>query len=136
MSDLGLNEPLDIDLEEIPEPSAVDAGMYDLLVTGVEFGMSKSSGNPMYTIYMDIVSEANAKTVKHYLTLPTESDDAATTNSKYLSIKWFAKACGLPLQGTVLSEAEGCTVTAFLSVEDDSKYGKSNKVRYFVEPGV
>lgn len=134
MNDLGLNEPLEIDLDKIPEPEAVEEGTYDLLVTAVEFGMSKA-GNPMYTVHMEITSEPNAKTVRHYLPLPTETDDEKSRLNKYRSIKRFAEAAGLPLQGTVLSEAAGQTLTAVLNV-DEYKGIKNNKIQTFVKPGV
>lgn len=135
MTDLGLDTPLDMDLEEIPEPEAVSAGEYDLLITDVLYGISQSSGNPMYTIVMDIVSEANAKTVKHYLPLPPSDADQSTKNNAYLNVKRFAEAVGLPLQGTVIADAKGMNVTAVLS-EEEFQGRKQNKVRYFMKPGV
>lgn len=135
MDDYGLNEPLGLDLEEVPEPEAVDEGTYNLIVSNVTFGKSQNSGKPQYTVVMEIMDVANAKSVKHYLTLPDGTEEKSTQQNYWRKVKRFAKACGLPLQGTVIAEAEGCSVTAVLNKEEYNG-NFSNKVKYFVEPGV
>jgi len=134
MSDYGMDIPLEQDLEEIPEPQPVPNGEYVLTVVQMILGKSKSSGAPMYTAIMEIMDVADAQQVKYYMPLPVPEDDENQTKSKLRKVKKFAKACGLPMQGLVMQDAEGCTLSAVLKEREFEGY-LSNEIKYLIAPG-
>ena len=134
MSDYGIDIPLEQDLEEIPEPQPVPTGEYQLTVVQVIMGESKSSGAPMYTAIMEIMDVADAQQVKYYMPLPVPEDDENKAKNKWRKVKRFAQACGLPLQGLIVQDAEGCTLTAQLK-EREYEGRMSNEIKYLITPG-
>ena len=134
MSEFGLDVPLEEDLAAIPEPQPVPTGEYVLTVVQVTMGESKSSGAPMYTAIMEIMDVADAQQVKYYMPLPIPEDNDKKAKGKWRKVKKFAQACGLPLQGLIMQDAEGCTLSAVLKEREFEGY-LSNEIKYLIAPG-
>lgn len=57
------------DLSEVASQTAIEPGTYKAKVTNVEAGVSKSSGNPMLTVSLDVMVDGKARPRTAYLVI-------------------------------------------------------------------
>ena len=128
---MGVLESLDLD--NVPELVAVPEGEYELRIIEASDYVSKTSGQNMIKVVLEIEGEPNAETIYHYITLPQFEDDEKKKNGKLRRIKQFLAAFGIDQQSEY-SEWVGCTGWALLSADPDDRTGMPrNDVKRFIE---
>lgn len=121
-----------LDLDNVPELGAVAEGEYELRIIEAGDYVSKTSGQNMIRVVLEIVGEANAETLYHYLSLPQFDDDEKRKNNKLRRIKEFLSAFGID-QRDEYSDWNGQTAWALLSANPDDRDGRlRNDVKRFI----
>jgi len=122
---------LDYNMENIPEEHSVPAGEYPVKLVKVSQKTSKS-GNPMLEVILNIMEDADARNVFHYITLPTEGDEEGVRNQKLRRLKEFLTAFDIDTSGPVdTDELGGETGFAILKEEESEEFGTRNTVARF-----
>lgn len=123
----------DLDLENVPELEAVPEGEYEVRIMAADTHVSKTSGQTMIKVVLEIVGQPNADTIYHYITLPQVDDDERKRNGKLRRIKEFLSAFGLSQQSD-FPEWLGQTAWALIGQEADDRTGlPRNVVKRFIE---
>jgi hypothetical protein len=123
---------LDIGTEDVPEITSVPQGEYELKILSAETKDSKK-GDPMIALYMEVLGEATADNLNHYIMLPTDGDDEKTRVRKLNRLKEFKSCFHLPSSGPIASEdMVGATGWAILGEEESQEFGKQNRVKRFI----
>lgn len=121
-----------LDLDNVPELGAVAEGEYELRIVDAGDYTSKTSGQAMIRVVLEIVGEANAEALYHYLTLPQFDDDEKRKNGKLRRIKEFLSAFGID-QKSEYADWNGSTAWALLSANPDDRDGRlRNDVKRFI----
>lgn len=120
----------DLDLENVPEESAVPEGEYELRIVDAKDHVSKTSGKPSINVVFVIDSEPNSQLIYHYMSLPTPDDDDRSSNSKKRRIKDFLTVFGLSPQSEY-EEWIGLTGWALVEVDDRTEEPR-NAIRRFI----
>lgn len=88
--------------DDVSEPKAAAAGMYELQITGCKVtktgDKSKRPGSPQYEVTIGFVGEANIPNIRQYISLPHEEDEPSSANFKALLLKRFLVAFKVPFQ--------------------------------------
>ena len=125
---------LDINLDDVQEPTVVDANSeVQVRVTGASTGDDKN-GNPYILIRLDIPEEPTAKDFTYFLGLPNSSMDAKKLNNTKWKLKMFFDAIDEDPSG--LDSADdlvGKTFWAILGVSESDEYGEQNYVKKIVK---
>lgn len=94
---------LDINFDDINEPTIAPAGRYDLQVTAAEAGRtgerSKNPGAPQVKVTIGFPDNVDFQNFTHYLGVPNEMDEPKAFKWKALGLKRFLVAFGLPTHG-------------------------------------
>lgn len=131
-----MSDILDLNLGDVPDLKAIDAGEYELTVTSAKKDKSKS-GNDMLSIVFRVNDVPNTLPIFHYMTLPSEDDDPEIRNSKLRRIKAFYQAFGVDVSSPVDVEEDlpGLTGFALLRFEEATdEFEERNSVKRFVTP--
>lgn len=121
-----------LDLNNVPELCAASEGEYELRILEAGEHTSKTSGKLSVKVVLEIVSEANADYIYHYLGTPQPDDDERTQNNKLRRIKAFLDAFGIE-QGLPYDDWRGLVGWALVGVEVDNQTGEPrNVVKRFV----
>jgi hypothetical protein len=121
-----------LDLENVPELSAVAEGEYEVRIMDAGDHVSKTSGQNMIRVVLEIVGEPEAETLYHYITLPQFDDDERKKNGKLRRIKEFLSAFNLDQQSEY-PEWIGLTGWALIGSETDERTGAPrNNVKRFI----
>ena len=121
-----------LDLENVPELSAVAEGEYEVRIMDAGDHVSKTSGQNMIRVVLEIVGEPEAETLYHYITLPQFDDDERKKNGKLRRIKEFLSAFNLDQQSEY-PEWIGLTGWALIGSETDERTGDPrNNVKRFI----
>lgn len=120
------------DYENVPELSAVTEGEYEVRIVDAGNHVSKTSGQNMVRLLLEIQGEPNAETIYHYISLPQYEDDDRKRNSKLRRIKEFMAAFGFP-KDSDFNEWIGATAWALIGQETDDRTGSPrNSVKRFI----
>lgn len=123
----------DFDLENVPDLQAVPEGEYEVRIMEAADHVSKTSGNNMIRLVLEIVGEPNSDAIYHYITLPQFDDDERKKNAKLRRIKEFLSAFGLSQQSDY-EDWIGQVSWALIGSEEDDRTGKPrNNVKRFLE---
>lgn len=122
------------DLSQVPELTTLPDGTeVELKIVSAEVKTSTNTGGKFLSVLFDPIEHPNVKMINHVMMLPTPNDDEKKRNSRLRAIRSFYEAFNIPTSGTVdLSTVIGNTGWAILREEDDTEYGKSNKIRRFI----
>ena len=121
-----------LDLENVPELEVVTEGEYEVRIMDAGDHVSKNTGNNMVRLVLEILSEPNADTIYHYITLPQMDDDERKRNGKLRRIKDFLAAFGLDQQSDY-ADWIGATGWALIGSEEDERTGNPrNNVKRFI----
>lgn len=121
-----------LDLDNVPELSAVADGEYEVRIMDAGDHVSKNTGNNMVRLVLEILGEPNADTIYHYITLPQMDDDERKRNGKLRRIKDFLAAFGLDQQSDY-ADWIGATGWALIGSEEDERTGNPrNNVKRFI----
>lgn len=105
-----------LNFDEAIEPQPLAKGKYDTQITAAENKVtgpnSKNPGSPMIQVTVGFTGtspeEQNAPTVRHYLSLPAENDDADKARFKVLLLKRFLHHYGVPYSNGDLDTEQLC----------------------------
>lgn len=94
-----------VNFDEAIEPQPLAKGKYPVQITAAEEKASgpnsKNPGSPMIVVTAaftgDTIEEQNAPTVRHFLSLPAETDEPGSAKFKVLMLKRFMHAFGLAI---------------------------------------
>lgn len=94
-----------INFDDAVEPQPLPKGKYEVQITAAEEKVtgpnSKNPGSPQVVVTAGFIGpsqeEQNAPTVRHFISLPAEGDEAKTANFKVLLLKRFMAAFGVPV---------------------------------------
>lgn len=110
--------------DELKEPEVMPDGLYNLQITDIEVGKSKS-GRDMFTLNIEFVDHPEARGFRHWLTFPSQEDTSDTRKFMLLNMKRFFDAFGVEYENGVSTEsikgATGVDVPVKLSSTDDGK---------------
>ena len=104
-------------------------GIFDATVVSAKEGTSKSSGNPMITLKLEVVNRKGEKiSVTDYL--------VATREKMCIDkIQGFSKSAGLDVSDELTAAVcEGAEVQVACKIEDDDEYGRQTKIARYVGP--
>lgn len=122
----------DLDLNNVPDLEAVAEGEYELRIMDAGDHVSKTSGQNMIRLVLEIQGEPNAETVYHYLTLPQPDDDEKRANAKKRRLKEFCAAFGID-QNSDYADWIGLTAWTLVGTEVDDRDGRNrNVVKRFI----
>ncbi len=79
------------DLSGVPELSSVPDGDYEVRLLSLERRPGREKGPFIYAEF-EIISVPNAKTVRHVIMLPKETDDPKVKNRRMLSLNHMFQA--------------------------------------------
>ena len=121
-----------LDLDNVPELSAVAEGEYEVRIIDAGDHVSKTSGQNMIRLVLEIQGEPDAETIYHYITLPQFDDDERKKNGKLRRIKEFLAAFNLD-QASEYSDWIGQVGWALIGSETDDRTGSPrNNVKRFI----
>lgn len=121
-----------LDLDNVPELCAVAEGEYELRIVDAGDHVSKSSGQNMIRLMLEIQGEPDAELIFHYITLPQPDDDDRKRNAKLRRIKEFLAAFGQDQQSEY-QDWIGATGWALIGSETDDRTGSPrNNVKRFI----
>lgn len=121
-----------LDLDNVPELHAVAEGEYELRIVDAGDHVSKSSGQNMIRLLLEIQGEPDAELIFHYITLPQPDDDDRKRNAKRRRIKEFLAAFGQD-QHSEYNDWIGATGWALIGSETDDRTGSPrNNVKRFI----
>lgn len=121
-----------LDLDNVPELSAVAEGEYEVRILDAGDHVSKTSGQNMIRLVLEIQGEPDAETIYHYVTLPQFDDDERRKNGKLRRIKEFLSAFGFDKQSDY-ADWIGATGWALIGSEMDDRTGAPrNNVKRFI----
>lgn len=121
-----------LDLDNVPELCAVAEGEYELRIVDAGDHVSKSSGQNMIRLMLEIQGEPDAEPIFHYIALPQPDDDDRKRNAKLRRIKEFLAAFGQDQQSEY-SDWIGATGWALIGSETDDRTGAPrNNVKRFI----
>lgn len=123
-------KPLNEDKKNEYRP--LDEGRYKMKVVDVLDTFSKS-GNPMFKMTLDVESKYGKRRLFDYLVCIKDEQGEIVASKK---LKSFAQSAGIEdkfNQGELLDgDCMHKEVEAQVVIEDDPKYGKQNKIIYYV----
>ena len=122
-----------LDRDSVPDPQVLPAGEYEVKITSAKPKTSQA-GKPMVEVAIGFPNELQAKTCFHYVTLPADSDEADTVQSKLRNLRNFYEAFGVDYSGPVdLDLMIGETCFAIITEEEATdEYEASNRVKRFM----
>jgi hypothetical protein len=124
---------LDVDTENAPEFKSLPEGTeVEVRIVKAEVKNSQK-GDPMLALRFDIPSEPYSKDINHFIMLPNNQDTDKVKAQKQNRLKEFKAAFNLPPAGPISTDdMEGGSAWAILGEEDNSEFGKQNKIKRFV----
>lgn len=126
---------LDLNFDEVFEPTSKKEGEYQLRVLDCQVKESSKGKGSFLSAKFEIVGEPTAKDISHVMMLPKAEDDVKQRNKRLFAIQSFIKACGMdPAASFQPEELAGHTCWAILTEEQDPEYGTQNRVRRFSVP--
>lgn len=121
-----------LDLDNVPELCAVVEGEYEVRIVHAGDHVSKTSGQNMIRLMLEIQGEPDAELIFHYITLPQPDDDDRKRNAKLRRIKEFLAAFGQDQQSEY-NDWIGATGWALIGSETDDLTGSPrNNVKRFI----
>jgi len=131
---------LDLNLQDVPELTALPEGEYELRLNKLELrtvnnSASTYNGAQFLLCSFEVPSEPTSKGISHTLFLPRDVDDEKTRNNRLRGIKTFCEAFGIDFShGLDLDEISSSAATgwALLKIEEDAEYGEQNRIRRFI----
>lgn len=122
----------DLNLNDAVEYSSVPEGEYELRILNVDRKVSANTGGEYVMARLEVINEPYSKDINHVMMLPTPADDVKKKNNRMLALVRFLEAFGFdPNNPPPPEEMIGATGYAFLVEEEDSEYGKQNRIRRF-----
>jgi hypothetical protein len=105
---------LNVNFDDAIEPQPLPKGKYPVQITAAEEKASgqnsKNPGSPMIVVTAGFTGpspeEQNAPTVRHFISLPHDNDEAKSANFKVLLLKRFMHAFGLQASGNADIDVE------------------------------
>lgn len=83
----------------VAEPKPVPNALYDLEIVSAE-SVSSQKGQPQVEVHLGIKGHEDAPIVRHYISLPSEGDDADKKRNKLLFAKRFCHLFNIPYDET------------------------------------
>lgn len=140
---------LDIDTSDAVEPSAVEAGEYEIRITGQRKDQdgnvvrTSGSGNEYFIITFDIPSEEASKGFSKVFSTPSPEMEPKRRNATKWAIEEFKRCFGLTTltifknkDATCWDAMIGAKGYVLLSRVETEKYGAQNEIKKFLVPSI
>jgi hypothetical protein len=101
---------ISMNLDEVQEAKPAPIGRYLLRIDGTEVRetgpASKSPGQPMLKVIINVLDVPDAQAITHFITFPTPTDDQDNAKFKMLNLKRFLQAFNIrvPKEGVDLEQ--------------------------------
>lgn len=125
---------LDVNLQDTPELEALAEGEYKVQINRVEEGESQTGSGKYLLFRLEVPSEPTSKDITDVIMLDDPSQSEKTNIKRLNRLKRALDAFGYDYSDGVNTEdLEGLEAWAYLTVEEDPKYGEQNRVSRYVE---
>ena len=99
-----------MNFDEVVELKPATPGRYDLTISACEKTVAREAQTPQYKVSVEMAGQDGAPNITHFVSIPSEKDDADKAKFKALLLKRWCSLFGIPLTNGMDDEALGMSM--------------------------